>query len=164
MRLRQAIGVVILSAIVLATYATASPQDAGTTDAVEQGREMIRDARLEIVQTELQLSNDEASAFWPVYFAYSAERDAIQDRNAAMIAEYLRRYDQADLTDEYADELIVRHFAIKTDLLDLQQAYVVKFRDVLPALKVVRLYQLENKVAAEVDAQLAIVVPLADPE
>ena len=124
---------------------------------------MIRAGRLELVRSELRLNEDEELQFWPVYTAYRAEIDAIQDRYAVMITDYLRRYDAADLTNEYADELIVRFIGIKRELLDVQEKYLPEFRAALPSLKVARLFQLENKINAEVDAELALVVPLIDP-
>jgi len=131
-------------------------------DEVERGRAMIREARLEIVRSELHLTGDESSAFWPIYGKYRNETDAIQDRYTHMIAEYIRRYDDAELSNEYADELVDTFFAIKTELLNVQKKYLPEFRKVLPALKVARLMQLENKISAELDAQLALVVPLVD--
>lgn len=130
---------------------------------VEKGREMIREGRLEIIRAELQVTDDESPAFWPLYAKYRDETDAIQDRYSAMITEYLRRYDAADLNNEYADELIDTFLAIKYELLDVQKKYLPEFRAVLPAMKVARLFQLENKLNAEIDAQLALVVPLVDP-
>jgi hypothetical protein len=134
-----------------------------SADEVQDGREMIREGRLEIVRSELSLTDAEGSAFWPVYSTYRAETDAIQDRYAAMINEYMRRYEDADLSDEYADELMASFFGIKRELLDVQEKFLPQFREVLPALKVARLFQLENKITAEIDAQLALVVPLVDP-
>lgn len=69
----------------------------------------------------------------------------------------------AELSDKYATELMDNFFGIKQGLLDVHEKYLPKFRDVLPALKVARLFQLENKINAEIDAQLAAVVPLIDP-
>jgi hypothetical protein len=133
------------------------------SDEVEQGRQMIREGRLELVRTEIRLTDEEAAAFWPLYKTYRAETDAIQDRYAAMITEYIRRYDNAELTNEYADELIDTFMSIKFELLEVQKKYLPGFREVLPSLKVARLYQLENKLNAEIDAQMALVVPLVDP-
>ena len=48
------------------------------------------------------------------------------------------------------------------DWLRVQQKFVRKFRKVLPEVKVARFYQLENKMDAEVEAQLAVVVPLVE--
>ena len=38
-----------------------------------------------------------------------------------------------------------------------------KFGKVMSSLKVMRFFQLENKVQAEVNAALAVTIPLADP-
>lgn len=133
------------------------------SDEIAEGRQMIQEGRLELIRSEIRLSDEEEVAFWPLYKQYRAETDAIQDRYAAMITEYIRRYDNAALTDEYADELIDTFMSIKYELLDVQKKYLPEFRKVLPSLKVARLFQLENKLNAEIDAQLALVVPLVDP-
>jgi len=137
--------------------------DAHVSDDGEQGREMIREGRLEMVRSELQLSEDEAAKFWPIYTIYRAEIDAVQDSYVAMIKEYMERYENADLSNEYADTLIETFLGIKRELIDVQLNYLPEFRTALPSLKVARLYQLENKLTAEIDAQLAQVVPLIDP-
>ena len=137
--------------------------EVAASDEVQQGREMIREARVEIIRSELRLTDAESTAFWPVYGTYREETDVIQDRYAAMTSEYLRRYDDGMLSNEYADELIETFFEIKGDLLAVQKKFLPEFREVLPALKVARLFQLENKINAEIDAQMALVIPLVDP-
>ena len=153
--MKQTIGLFVLLAWTTGT--------AFANEVVDEGREMIQESRLDIVRSELQLSQEETEAFWPIYVKYRGETDAIQDRYAAMIEEYMRRYDNADLSNEYADELIETFFGIKRELLDVQQKYLVEFRTVLPALKIARLFQLENKINAEIDERLALIVPLIDP-
>ncbi|RZV34452.1 MAG: hypothetical protein EX272_12690 [Chromatiales bacterium] len=151
--------VVIAGVFSTGLAATAAQQD----DEIAQGREMMREGRLDIVRSEIHLTEEESAAFWPLYGKYRDETDAIQDRYAAMITEYVRRYDNADLSNEYADELLDTFLAVKYEKLDVQKKYLPEFRAILPALKVARLYQLENKLNAEIDAQLALVVPLVDP-
>ncbi len=132
-------------------------------DTVDEGREMIREGRAELIRAELQLTDEEAAAFWPLYENFRAESDAVMDRYAALIREYLRRYDAADLTDEFADSAIEQYFSIQKDLLGVQESFLPRFRDVMPALKVARFYQLEKKTNSEIDAQIALTVPLMDP-
>jgi hypothetical protein len=84
-------------------------------------------------------------------------------RYGSLIRDYIRRYDDAELSNEYADEMIASYFAIKAELLQVQQQFLSEFRGALPALKVARFYQLENRFNTEIDAQLATVVPLVDP-
>lgn len=156
----------ICVSVLLMAVASAAQESGQTVSAqsqIDQGREMIRQGRLDMVRSELVLNKKEAAGFWPIYSMYRTETDGIQDRYAAMVAEYLRRYDQANLTEAYGDELIATFFGIKRELLDVQEKYLPQFRDVLPALKVARLFQLENKINAEIDAQMAPMIPLIDP-
>ena len=136
---------------------------ASEDDGIRQGREMIRAGRADLVRDELQLTAEEATAFWPLYEAFRDDCDEVMDRYTVLVTGYMRRYEAGDLTNEYADRLIDEYFVIQRDRLGVQQAYLDKFRAILPALKVARFYQLENKTNAEIDAQLALVVPLVDP-
>ena len=46
--------------------------------------------------------------------------------------------------------------------IGVQKEYLAGFRSVLPVQEVARFYQLENKMDAEVDAQLALAIPLLE--
>lgn len=157
----------LIAAFILSLPGVVPAQPAGSDTSadrsLQQGRAMIREGRLEAIRSELHFTEAEASAFWPVYGQYRDEMDAIQERYAAMVKDYLQRYDAADLSNEYADRLLAQFFGIKRERLDVQQKYLPRFRAVLPALKVARLFQIEHKISAEIDAQLALVVPLVDP-
>lgn len=133
------------------------------SDDVAAGRAMVQAGREELIRSELRLTDEETAAFWPIYEAYQAETSAIGDRYTAMLTEYVDRYNRGDLSNEYATDLLEVHFGVKQDLLNLQTDYLPKFMEALPALKVAQFYQLENKIRAEIDAQLAVVVPLIDP-
>jgi len=157
----------LIAVLLLVSPGMVSAQQPGSgasaDQSVEQGRAMIREGRLEVIRSELHFTEAEGTAFWPIYGEYRDEIDAIQDRYAAMVKEYLQRYEAADLTNEYADELMATFFSTRRGRIDVQEKYLPRFRAVLPALKVARLFQLEHKISAEIDAQLALVVPLVDP-
>jgi hypothetical protein len=46
--------------------------------------------------------------------------------------------------------------------MEVRKRYVSEFAKILPMLKVARFYQLENKLAADVEAELALLVPLVE--
>jgi len=121
---------------------------------------MVQAGREQIIRAELLLSDEEAAAFWPVYAEYQAETAAIMDRYTAMLTEYVQRYDAGDLDDGYAEKLLEEFFGIKRELLEVQMNYVPTFKTAIPSLKVAQFFQLENKITAEVDSQLAIAIPL----
>ena len=131
-------------------------------DEVDEGRAMVQAARAEIIRAELHLTDEEAAGFWPLHAAYAAETTAVMDRYTAMITDYVRRYDSGDLSDEYAIEVMDRFFAIKRELLDIKTRFLPRFKELIPPLKVARFYHLENKIDADIDAQLAIAVPLIE--
>ena len=154
--MRQLTGLIAVLLLSLGTAAVAN-------DELADGRAMIQAERQDMVSSELHMTGTEAEEFWPVYKAYREQFDAVMGRYGKMIAEYMRRYNDADLSDEYANEMLDTYFGIQQELLQVQQEFLPEFRAVLPALKVARFYQLENKFNAEINAQLALVVPLVDP-
>lgn len=133
------------------------------TEEIVDGRAMIQAERESIIRDEMVLTEQEAAAFWPVYAEYRSKYDAVMERYGAMITEYIQRYDDAELSNEFADELIVDYLALKTEMLDVQKEYVPRMREILPAMQVARFFQLEIKFNTEIDSQLSQVIPLVDP-
>jgi hypothetical protein len=128
----------------------------------ENARALLQAGRAEIIRDELRMSDEESAAFWSVYEEYHVELRVVRDRQTAVILELLKRYRGGTLTNEYAEKLVKDKFQVRSDLLQVQEKYVSRFREVLPALKVARFYQLEGQMDAQVDAQLALYVPLVE--
>ena len=59
-----------------------------------------------------------------------------------------------------AKNLLEEWFTIDADKLELRQSYLPKFRAVLPEIKVVRYFQIENKIEAVGSYALAAKIPL----
>lgn len=154
-----------VTAMALAAYGQVRAQESGQQAdmEIEEGRAMVRAGHDEIVRMELALTGEQAELFDPVYVAYKADIKAVMDRYTVMVIDYVERYDRGDLSDEYAEELMETFFDIKQELLDIKRGYLPRFKSILPALKVAQFYQVENKIEAEIDAQLAMAVPLVDP-
>ena len=150
--------ILVSSAVLLAMPCPAAAQ--GARQDVEQGRAMLRAGFRDVIGEELLLTDAESDVFWPVYDDYEAVVTGIMDRYAGLITRYVDRFNAGDLSNEYADELLEEYFAIRLELLEARRAHIPKFKAILPALKVAQLYQLENKLNAEVDIQLAMAIPL----
>ena len=129
---------------------------------LENARALIQATQEALIRNDLRLTADEEEGFWPLWEEYRAATLPIRDRYVLLIAEYLRRYDAGTLDDAYAERVLTDYFEIKTGLLETRESFVERFAAVLPMLKVARLYQLENKLTADVDAELALIVPLFD--
>lgn len=146
-----------------AAVAQSSPS-AGAGDAdMKEARAEIQAARADVVRQELLLTEVEAKSFWPAYAAYNKEMQTVRDERVDLITQYLEAYDKGSISEEFATRLVDKHFAIQSELLKIQKKHLKNFRRTLPARKVARFYQLENKLDADVNAQLALVIPLVDP-
>ena len=156
----------LLTLVALAWTVVAFGQ-AGESDVLEDqdlsnARALLQAGRADIIREELRLSDEESAGFWPIYEEYHADIMVVRDRQTKAIGEFLRIYKAGAASNEYAERLVEDNFKIRSDLLKIQEKYVRQFRKVLSALKVARFYQLESQMDAQVDAQLALFVPLVE--
>ena len=131
---------------------------AQTPTELEIGREVVQAQRKAIVAQSLELSEEQAKRFWPVYNDYQAKRQEIYDRRVALIKQYSGSYET--LTDEQAMQLVNGYQAFNKDRHELRRDFVEAFSKVLPPKRVMRFYQVENKLDAIIDYRLAQSVPL----
>ena len=160
---------IILALLLTTVMAVANTSAAQSTkknliedERVAEARALMQAGRDEIVAEEMALSESEAERFWPLYRSYRADVMAVQDRYASMIGGYFSAYEAGEISDEYAKKLLEDWLDFRKDLLQVKQQHVRKFRNALPIRKVVRFYQLENKMDAEIDVELARFVPLME--
>ncbi len=111
-----------------------------------------------LVAENMQLTETEAKAFWPVYDQYQDELFLIRAHTVKLIKDYADAYEK--MSNETARELLDELMTIEALGPKLRQTYLPKFRKVLPEMKVVRYYQIENKIQAAVFYELAANIPL----
>ncbi len=127
-------------------------------EVIELTRSVVQTQRKAIVANAMQLTEQESQAFWPVYRAYHAEIDLLNDRLAALITDYLK--DTVNVSQGEAEEMLDEYLSIRAERIKLKQKHVKRFQKVLPSIKAVRYYQVENKLDAAVDLELAKSIPL----
>jgi len=155
----RAIAVVLL----LAAAPAFAQQGADVGAKIRETQALVAKEFRQILREEMMLTEAESKEFWPLYERYSAEKRAISEPYFAGLIEYVDRYYNGDLTDEHADRLMDTYFEVQQAILRKREEYVKKFGNVMSSVKVMRFFQLENKVQAEVNAALAVTIPLADP-
>ena len=145
--------------------ATSTPAPApAASDKPADNMQILRDKlkadKKLVVAEAMGLSEAEAKAFWPVYEAYQKDLAGIQDRAIAVITDYSKNY--GAMNDAIAKKLLDQTIAIDKDRWTLAQQYLPKFRKAIPELKVARYYQVESKIRAVVNYELASSIPLAE--
>ena len=160
--LSRILGLFLAAAAVTSVSAQDGLSDIQADPELAHARSMIQQGREAIIREDLRMTQEEEAAFWPLYEKYRAELMPIQDRYVTLITNYIQQYNSGVLTDAYAEDVLKAYFDIKRDLLRTRKKYIRRFGKILPMLKVARFYQLENKMNADVDAELAFAVPLIE--
>ena len=155
---KRVFGLIVAIAVVLMGIISA-PVVAQDNDNMEILREKLRADKKLLVAQNMQLSDAEGKTFWPVYDAYQEEKSKLADRHRQVIQDYAANF-QA-LSDEVAKDLVDRSLAIKQDDVKLMAAYLPQFRKAVGEKKAARFYQIESKIEAIVNFELAANIPLA---
>jgi hypothetical protein len=149
--------IMVILATIVAMVAPAPAQDK-PADNMEIVLEKIRADKKLFVAENMQLTEAEAKAFWPVYEQYQDELFLLRARTAKLIKDYGEGYEK--MTSDTAKKLLDELMIIEGLGPKLRQAYLPKFRKALPEVKVVRYYQIENKIYAVLLYELARNIPL----
>lgn len=129
-----------------------------SADTMQMLREKVQADKKLLVAENMQLTETEAAGFWPVYEQYQQELRILADRALRLVEHYAENYES--MSEEAAQKLLDDFMALEGDRVKIKQAYRPRFADGLPANKVARYYQLENKIDAVVNYALAETIPL----
>jgi hypothetical protein len=141
-----------------ALAAEAQKADSNQADNMQIVRDKLQADKKLLIAENMNLTDSEAKAFWPVYASYQKELMALNDQAIKFIQSYAENFDK--MTDDTAKKLVGNYLALENDRLKLKQSFLPKFAKVLPYTKVMRYYQLENKINAVVSFDIASKIPL----
>jgi hypothetical protein len=148
---------VALAALLLFIGSVVMSQDV-PADNMEIVLQKIKADKKLFIAENMRLTDKEAKAFWPVYERYQNELFLLRIRTIKLIDAYANAYEK--MTNATAKKLLDEYLTIESLRLKLQTAYLPEFRKVLPDTKVVRYYQLENKINAALYYELGAGIPL----
>jgi hypothetical protein len=140
----------------------AAPVQAGEAEeaSLEILRDTLRTNKKALVDVNLALSDAEAKAFWPVYDRYQADLGAVQQRLVRLIEEYSANFGK--MTDAEAEKLTENYLAIERDRAKVREAFLEPISATLPGRKLMRFYQIENKIDAVLRYELARTIPVVE--
>jgi len=135
-----------------------------TTNGVEVEKDLAllrRDIRAEkkkIIAANLSLTETEATKFWPVYDQYVVEMTKHNDEFYALIKDYAAN--QKVITDAQASTMIKRWAEIQLEQVRTRQKYIPLVEKVIPSKKVALFFQVDRRLYALLDMQVASEIPL----
>ncbi len=125
---------------------------------IELTRTVIQAERQAIVADNMQLPEAVATKFWPLYREYRNEMAKVGDRRVKLITTYAENYE--NLSDETAEWMVSEFLAIEKANLALRENWAPRFGEVLAPKQLARFYQIENKLDAIINYDLAGSIPL----
>lgn len=127
---------------------------------IELTRATIKLQKKQIVAKNMQLNSFEKDKFWALYREYQDKMDSVNGRRVKLITGYADDLKTGGLSDDKALNMLNEYLSIERMRLITKQSYVKRFQAVLPDRKVTRFFQLETKLEAIINFELAKQIPL----
>jgi hypothetical protein len=149
----------ILSAIVLAaSFLCITAQADDRDDAVDLVRKVYKFDRQTFIARNMTLTEKESADFGPLYQSYRAEMDKLGDALVKLVLEYKDLY--PGISDKDAARLLKQYLVLEKEHGEKQAQYFKRAAKFLPAAKVLRWAQLENRMDLQLRLQLAGAIPM----
>ena len=127
---------------------------------IELLRSDLNAQKRQIINETMQLDDKQARIFWPIYNDYEANLDKLGDEKLAIVQEYATNF--LTMTNEKADELAQRVMTLDDQRMALRRKYYDLMKKSLPAILVVRFFQVENQIQLLVDLKIASNLPIIE--
>jgi hypothetical protein len=126
----------LMSLLIFMSYAPTYAQGGERMD-------RIKAQRVAFFTEKLNLSEQEAAKFWPVYNDYNNRRDMITNESRNLSLFVARNAD--NMSDAEVQESMKKFIDLQNQEHDLFIEYNNKYLEILPARKVMKLYIAENQ-------------------
>jgi Na+/phosphate symporter len=121
-------------------------------------RSDIRAEKVAIITEVMQLNEEEADLFWPIYRKYEVKLSKHFDERIELIRDYAQNYER--MTDVKAKELARKVFSLEARRTRLKKKYYGRLERALSSTVAAQFFQLENQILLLIDLQIASELPL----
>ena len=146
--------------LALAVMMAAAPSSAQVRDETILTWKVLTEEWNDLMAGVLDLTEEEAAVFWPLYEKYGAEVGAVWDERIELIKQFLAH--RTTMSPEEAREILDASMRVNLKEVKLEMKWAEVFDAVLPPTKVVRLFQAQNKLETMMAMEIVRDVPLLD--
>lgn len=108
-------------------------------------KDQVKTLKIGYITNELDLTADEATKFWPLFNAFEDRQQEIRQQK---LKNYLAQLDNEtvnSLTEKEAQTLLNQLESTEEDLFQLRKKFVLNLKNVLPAVKILKLKKAETQ-------------------
>jgi len=157
---KKLLGLVICTAALLAGQVYA--QDTAANKDMQSLRDKMKTEKKALVAANMQLTDTEATKFWPIYDRYQNDLRPINERLGAAILAYADALKAERIPDAAAKRLLDESIAVDEAEAKLHKDYAARLIKVIPVAKAARYLQIEFKIRAAMRYEMAAGIPLVE--
>ena len=148
----------VLSALSFAQDGKKQESDYDLTAEIELLKTDLKAQKIALFSNGMELTKAQGEKFWPVFNEYQEETGKLVDLKIKLYKEYAKSYEK--MTDKKANKLLAEAMDIDKKTAKLKEKYIIKMKKILPAVEVVRFYQLDHRIKMLINLQISSVIPL----
>jgi hypothetical protein len=116
----------------------------------------------QLITKNMQLTDSEAAAFWPLYDQYAAEVRKVNDTRFGLIKQYATVY--KTMTPDEANSMVKLLADSDQTIISLRMQYLPRFQQALPgSTKAALFMQLDRRLDSLFNVQIASQLPAIKP-
>jgi hypothetical protein len=119
----------------------------------------IQTDRRTVYAQNLELTEQESKAFWPIYDEFESASKKITDARLELLNQYAEKFDA--LTDADARQMLDRRMELDKQAFTLRQKYAKKVQQALPSVKALRYVQLQDRIDNLLAGNMYSLIPIA---
>jgi Spy/CpxP family protein refolding chaperone len=122
-------------------------------------RSDMNSLKVELVNSIMKLSAEDAKKFWPIYRDYENELGKQAINRAEMITEFVQCHKDGTFDNAKAKDIATRWFKSQRARLDLLEKYHAKIEKALTPVQAGQFLQIENQLGLFIDITIASEMP-----
>ena len=122
-------------------------------------RSDMNSLKVELVNSIMKLSAEDAKKFWPMYRDYENELGKLAINRAEMISEFVQSHQEGSFDNAKAKDMARRWFKSQRARLDLLEKYHGKIEKALTSVQAGQFLQIENQIGLFIDVTIASEMP-----
>jgi len=154
--------ILVLTALFGLTAPTTRASD--VSDNIQNYLQLLRSdmnsLKVELVNSIMKLSEEDAKKFWPIYRDYENELGKQAIDRTELVAEFVKSHQSGSFDNAKAKDIAKRWFKSQRTRLDLLEKYHTKIEKSLTSVQAGQFLQIENQIGLFIDVTIASEMPI----
>ena len=122
-------------------------------------RSDVNSVKVDLVNSIMKLSAEDAKKFWPIYRDYENELGKLSVNRAELVSEFVQSHKDGTFDNAKAKDVAKRWFKSQRARLGLLEKYHGKIEKALASVQAGQFLQIENQIGLFIDVTIAAEMP-----